>query len=273
MPPKKTSFNPQQNSFFPIGGVNALSPHTKADPGSGQRSPVLLPPLPLCGPPEPLPSYLPRLFEKRNALRAETLPPPPIPVMTERIENPNKDQVEAVPNKVPPINMEPVLAEKPEGKMDEESLEKLPISDTCAKRFQGNSYIYRNVYKSIMRNMNSYVRYNRIEIVRILGKEGYDRTAMEHAFLKLQDYNFREHKQGGNKMAQEVIKRILSKQNIYAFILREAAHAMLENGRIGKIGRVAEKNTPCYLTAVGIIYEEAVNIVGGKEAEGTSFVL
>lgn len=156
---------------------------------------------------------------------------------------------------------------------NEESLEKLPMSDSCTKRFQGNSYMYRNVYKSIMRNMNTYVRNNRAEIVRILANAGYDRTAMEHAFLKLQDYNFREHRPGGNKMAQEVIKRILSKRNIYAFILREAANAMLENGKVGKIGRVTEKNAPCYMTAVKVVYEEAVKTLGGAEAEGTVFDL
>ncbi len=167
-------------------------------------------------------------------------------------------------------NTDPVMEHQA---CDEESLEKLPMSDACTRRFQGHSYLYRNVYKSIMRNMNSYVRLNRDEVGRILMKEGYLRPAMEHAFLKLQDYNFKEHKPGGNKMAQEVIKRILSKRNIYAFILRETTHAMLQNGKVGKIGRVAEKNSQYYLKAVGIIYEESVKAVGGSEAQGTSFSL
>ncbi len=155
----------------------------------------------------------------------------------------------------------------------EESLEALPMSEACNHQFKGNSYKYRNVYKSVVRNMYSYIKNNKADIMKILGCAGYNRAAIEHAFLKISDYNDKEHKRGGNKMAQEIVKKMLFKRNIYAFILREATNAMLQNSRSGKFGRVASKNAGTYITAVETIYKESVAVLDGHEAEGSSFIL
>jgi len=156
---------------------------------------------------------------------------------------------------------------------NEESLEELPISETCTRKLKGNSYKYRNVYKSVVRNMFWYTKRNRADIVGILEVAGYDRPATEHAFLKISDYNDKEHKRGGNKMSQEIIKKMLAKKNIYAYILREASHAILQNSKAGKFGRVAIKNTECYATVIKTIYDEAVMVLDGQEAQATSFLL
>ncbi|MDR3548893.1 MAG: hypothetical protein P4M11_11635 [Candidatus Pacebacteria bacterium] len=166
-----------------------------------------------------------------------------------------------------------IETKKPRTEADEESLERLPVSDACGRIFKGNSYRYRNVYKSIVRNMYSYIKNNRTEITKILSEAGYGRAAMEHAFLKINDYNDKEHKRGGNKMAQEILKKIISRKNIYAYILREATNAMLQHGKSGNFGRVAAKNMSTYTTVVEEIYSECTTVLGGLGAEGKSFVL
>lgn len=172
-----------------------------------------------------------------------------------------------------PIHSAPrtsILEEQKEDK--EESLENLPESSICKKLFKGNSYNCRNIYKSILRNMHSYLKNNRDFNEKMLKDSGYTREKIEHAIIKVTYYNENERKRGNNKIAQSLINKILWKKTIYAYILRETLFAMVQYAEKGKLNKVAEKNSPTYIESCKKIYEETVKLLS-QEAQGHGLII
>ncbi len=145
---------------------------------------------------------------------------------------------------------------------NEDSLGSLPQSPAYESLFRGKSYLYRNVYKSVLRNMYSYFKNNKDEIIRILKDSGFSEADIEHAFFKITYYNDNERKKGSRKMSQKIVKKILTKRSVYLYILRETLNAMLRNEQDGKLGRVVKRNYEAYTEVCKACYEETVRILG-----------
>ncbi len=144
---------------------------------------------------------------------------------------------------------------------EEDSLGSAPKNPSYEGFFRGKSYMYRNVYKSILRNMFSYFKNNKDEMMRILIEAGFDTNEIEHAFFKITYYNDNERKKGNKKLSQRIIKKVLAKKSIYLYVLRETLNAMLKNQEQGKLGRVTKRNYESYTEVCKACYEESVRIL------------
>lgn len=174
---------------------------------------------------------------------------PPVPSVIQRPNNSYAAQPGSDPNK------------DESKKLQEESLEKIPEIKMCKLLFKGNSYQCRNVYKSIMVNMLSYLKLNRDDIFLILTSQKYTRSDIEHAILKITYYNDNDRKKGSSKISQSIINKMLSKKTIYTFILRETLKAMMQNSE-GIEKKVSGKNIGTYKEVCSKIYEETVKLIG-----------
>ena len=178
----------------------------------------------------------------------------------------------------PPISPIQNILEIPQPKSEspsapyDGSLESLEDSFKQKSLLSGKAYKSRNVYKSIVRHLFSYIRKNRDDILRILKDAGFSTTEIEHGFFKINYYNDLEREQSSKKNSQATIKKMASKRTIYAYILRETLNSMLHNWGQGKLGKVSEGNSEVYKDVCKHFYEETVKATG-QEAQGRTFSL
>lgn len=154
----------------------------------------------------------------------------------------------------------------------EESLEDLPELNTSKKLFKGKSYKYRNIYKGILKYMERYIKKNMEDIQTILKSKGYTPNAIEEAFSKIIYYSQKEQARNCSKISQGLIKKILSKKNIYTYILRETSFALIQGSKKKALWKVNESNMCLYEEVSTALYNEAVKLTS-NHAEGKSFIL
>ena len=154
----------------------------------------------------------------------------------------------------------------------EETLEDIQESASIKKLFKGSSYANRNVYKSILRNIEAYIKNNEADVVNILTKNGYTRNDIVKAFVKIGNYNKNERKRGNTKLSQLLIKKMLTKKTIYTYILRETLYAMIQQTERGTLGKIEEKSYKLYYDVSSKLYRETINLLG-KSTEGLTHLL
>lgn len=145
-------------------------------------------------------------------------------------------------------------------------------SNKDTKIIKGSAYKKRNVYKSVIRHVYSYMRKNRDEVFAILQRNHYSLQEIEHAFYKINFYNDMERQKGNPKKSQAIIKKIVEKKSIYTYLLRETLNAMMKNWEQGKLGKVSKTNCEIYREVSQKYYLETVRLTG-QEAEGRSYSL
>lgn len=154
----------------------------------------------------------------------------------------------------------------------EESLEEIQESASIKKLFKGSSYANRNVYKSILRNIEAYVKNNEADLINILTKNGYTNNKIITAFVKIGNYNKNERKRGNTKLSQLLIKKMLTKKTIFTYILRETLYAMIQQTERGSLGKIEEKSYKLYYEVSSKLYKETVSLLG-KATEGLTHLL
>lgn len=137
---------------------------------------------------------------------------------------------------------------------------------------EGKAYSYRNVYKSILRNLQRYMRKNSKELFEFMKKYTYAIQDVEHAFFKVNYYNDLERQKGNPKKAQSVVKKITEKRSIYTILLREALSAMLRNLNEGKLGKITPNNQEIYREVCEKYYKLACSLTS-EAAQLTSLSL
>eukprot|EP00830_Metopus_es_P020532 TRINITY_DN8186_c0_g1_i1.p1 TRINITY_DN8186_c0_g1~~TRINITY_DN8186_c0_g1_i1.p1 ORF type:complete len:362 (+),score=48.34 TRINITY_DN8186_c0_g1_i1:34-1086(+) len=162
------------------------------------------------------------------------------------------------------------IARDDKKKEDSSSLSLDSNKDT--KMIKGSAYKKRNVYKSVIRHVYSYMRKNRDEVFAILQRNHYSLQEIEHAFYKINFYNDMERQKGNPKKSQAIIKKIVEKKSIYTYLLRETLNAMMKNWEQGKLGKVSKSNCEIYREVSQKYYLETVRLTG-QEAEGRSYSL
>lgn len=135
------------------------------------------------------------------------------------------------------------------------------MAKDAEKATSGGAYKRRNVYKSIVRHMFSYIRKNRDGIIKILLAAGYPMNEIEHAFFEVSCYNDLEQQRGNKKQSQTTIRKMVDKPTIYTYILRETLNAMIKGWNEGKHGKVATKNLATYRDVCLAYYNEAVKTI------------
>jgi len=240
-PPPRMPYQPtaMYSSSMPGMGTFSFMPHPFIRP-SGPSFLPLIPPYHFPG--NPIPPFIPQ-----DAM----LNPPHGPSSVIQPEN-VANIVKAQP------------ADSSLGSLDEPPKAKNLLS--------GKAYKSRNVYKSIIRHLFSYIRKNREDIIRILRDAGFSMPEIEHGFFKVNYYNDLEREQSIKKNSQATIKKMVSKKTIYTYILRETLNTMLHNWDSGKLGKVSETNSEVYKDVCKYFYEEAVRVTG-QSAQGRTFSL
>ena len=109
-----------------------------------------------------------------------------------------------------------------------------------------NSCQYRNVQKSIIRRMSSYVHDKEEIIISILLNRGFSKIAIDNAFLRINSYKKAEHKTGNKKMTPQLIEKACTNISIYTYILKEALIDMLNDWNSENYGKLAERNIEAY---------------------------
>ncbi len=144
----------------------------------------------------------------------------------------------------------------------EESLSAIPERTTCRALLGGNAYRRRNVYKAIIKRMQTHVVNNREEITDVLTREQYSSAAIEKAFGKVALYSEMESTKGEQKRSQSVLKRMVMKKSVYTFILKETLQDMINDWNNGQIGRVSRKNLRIYSNVCNKLYKETRKLLG-----------
>jgi len=159
-------------------------------------------------------------------------------------------------------------------KLDEkdESLRDLPDEVTSKRIIAGSAYRRRNVYKSIIRHMFSYVRKNREDITRVLKDAGFPLSEIEHAYCKINLYNDEERKKGSQKKSQNIVRNMVKETCIYTYILCETLYAMTLRWETGKMGKITRKNVNIYKEVTRKYYDECKKMLG-RGAAGNNHLL
>ncbi len=131
---------------------------------------------------------------------------------------------------------------------------------------------YRYLYKCIVRNLHSFIRKNREDIVETLKKAGFGASEIEHAFFMVGCHSDEVSRRSCDKTSLAIVNRILSTKSIYTYILRETLHGMLLNWNTGDMGRISKKNIDMYAESCKVIYEEVCRALG-QPAQGRVFLL
>lgn len=144
--------------------------------------------------------------------------------------------------------------------------------DACKALAKYTSSKYRYLYKCIVRNLHSFIRKNREDIVETLKKACFGTSEIEHAFFMVGCHSDVVSKRSCDKTSLMLVNNMLATKSIYTHILRETLHGMLLNWDTGDMGRISKKNIEMYAESCKAIYEEVCRILG-QPAQGKTFVL
>lgn len=114
---------------------------------------------------------------------------------------------------------------------------------SCGKT---NAYKRRNVYKSVIRHMFSYVQCNKPTTTKMLTAQGFPQEEIDTAFSYISSLNTLDKQKGKTKRPQYMIRKMLDGKNIYVYILRETLTSMLTTFQSDTSGKVMRKNTFIY---------------------------
>jgi len=184
-------------------------------------------------------------------------------------------QLNMLPNVVPPeIETSSSKKLQEEGKLQGNmGVVSAAMGDKIRKSLGGNAYKRRNVYKSIVQHMFTYIKKNKAEVITVLCGNGFTMRDIEHAFFNINYHNYSNQQKGSKKRsAQDIINSIISGRNIYTYMLRESLFAMLKNLDSGKCGKITKDNTDTYKMTCLRYYNEIVEALH-QEAQGKSYAL
>ncbi len=217
-------------------------------------------------PPPPLPSsYRPYSYQPIHRPIAQ------LPIFSQMLtpthyQRPPQEPIQILTHA--PTTAPPPRPEAPSVKEETKVSSSKPGSE---KPTSGGAYKRRNVYKSIIRHMYSYIRKNRDDVIKVLQQANYSMSEIEHAFFEVSCYNDAEQQKGNKKQSQATIKKMIDQRSIYTYILRETLNAMIKNWDEGKHGKVSSKNLATYRDVCITYYKEAAQALEEKEHEKPSF--
>jgi hypothetical protein len=126
---------------------------------------------------------------------------------------------------------------------------------------KANAYKRRNVYKSIIRHMFSYIQKNKSKVAAMLLTKGFINTEISTAFDYISSLNVLDKQKGKAKRPQNTIKTILETRNIHVYILKETLDAMLSALKTELAGRVMRKNTKIYKEVCEEYYNRCLELL------------
>ena len=159
-------------------------------------------------------------------------------------------------------NAMPVAGGAREEEEKEPSLSEQPDAPERKALFGGSAYKRRNVYKSILRHMQSNIRRRHDTLVARLQNAGYTQQAIEHAFFRVSHYNDLESGRGAKQLARGLVNKMIAQKTIYTHILQDTLQALAQDWERGKHGKVSSQNFETYKHACQTYYDETVRLLG-----------
>lgn len=135
----------------------------------------------------------------------------------------------------------------------------------CERLLEGKACQRRNVHKSIIRHMDFFIQKNSEKMTSILNAAGYSLKDINNAYRRVEHYHITQRDKGDKRMAQSIVRNILSKKSIYTYILRETLRNWKEDWENGIIGRISKKYLSIYKNICEIFYNEAVKMLSDQE--------
>lgn len=129
---------------------------------------------------------------------------------------------------------------------------------------KANAYKRRNVYKSVIRHMFSYIQKNKGRVTNTLMNEGYTRKEVNDSFLYISSLNDLDKQKGKAKRPQNTIKSMLENKNINVYILKETLSLMLGTLNSGLTGKVMRKNTKIYKEVCQEYYNRCLELLSSR---------
>lgn len=158
------------------------------------------------------------------------------------------------PAKAGPLVLREVKPESKEKLKDGESLEGIETTQNECLATEEN-YQYRNVYKSILRHMNTYAIRNKDALTKRLLNAGYKRAEILRTFDRLEYYSELERRKGYRKMSPKLVKYAASCKSPYSYILKETLEEVTKRWNEMKLGKIIKKNLKIYKEVCRKYYE------------------
>lgn len=111
-----------------------------------------------------------------------------------------------------------------------------------------DAYKCRNVYKSIIRHISSYIKEKGINMAKMLMDNGFTESDIKEAFSFIEHLKELDKSKGVAKKQQNSISIMISKKNIYTYILKETLQSLIKDWELGKRGRIMKENVRIYLS-------------------------
>eukprot|EP00826_Nyctotherus_ovalis_P048732 TRINITY_DN576_c0_g2_i2.p1 TRINITY_DN576_c0_g2~~TRINITY_DN576_c0_g2_i2.p1 ORF type:complete len:217 (+),score=32.32 TRINITY_DN576_c0_g2_i2:49-651(+) len=125
----------------------------------------------------------------------------------------------------------------------------------------------RNIYKSIIRSMLSYLRKNRKNILLHLAGEGHSLEEVEGAFAAIESYRKIEEPMQSKRRFQNLVEDIIRENSIATYILKESLVAAINCYDKGNAGKVTPENLKGYKSLYMECLNRARNRLEGKEGQ------
>eukprot|EP00826_Nyctotherus_ovalis_P050961 TRINITY_DN631_c0_g1_i8.p1 TRINITY_DN631_c0_g1~~TRINITY_DN631_c0_g1_i8.p1 ORF type:complete len:273 (-),score=61.85 TRINITY_DN631_c0_g1_i8:110-928(-) len=130
-----------------------------------------------------------------------------------------------------------------------------------------DAYKRRNVYKSIIRHMQSYIQENRGKVLAMLKDNDYSDIDANSAFEYISRLNDIDKQKGKAKRPQYVINKLLRTRNIYTHILKETLYSMLASWKSDKTRKIMQKNLYIYNEVCTIYYNRCTELLSQSNRE------
>lgn len=144
------------------------------------------------------------------------------------------------------------------------NIDKQRFTEFTLQESKIDAYRRRNVYKSIIRHMLSYIQGNKLEITEMLITNGYLSEEIDKAFAYVAKLNEMDKQKGKSKRPQHTINKILKSKNIYIYILKETLYSMLNSWKSEKTSKVMKKNLYIYDEVCTIYYNRCIELISQK---------
>lgn len=124
-----------------------------------------------------------------------------------------------------------------------------------------DAYKSRNVYKSIIRHISSYIKEKGTIMVKMLMDNGFTENEIKQAFSFIEHLKELDKTKGVAKNQQNSIKIMITKKNIYTYILKETLQSLINDWELGKRGRIMKENIRIYSVVCKEYYKKCNEII------------
>lgn len=121
------------------------------------------------------------------------------------------------------------------------------------------SFNKRNIFKSIVRNMTTYVKKNRSTLVKVLSDLGYSIGDIKHALFEVENYKRMEEPSSNRNRFQKLIEKVIAEKSAATYILRDSLHSMISNAKNQRWKKITARNLQSYKEVYIDYYKKTID--------------